>query len=946
MASIRPNLPSSPLLSPTLPLDEPSQPRPLEWADVDLHVTTGPGDASDDNALHTQRSGPFVIPVREAGTSPAEAGAADAAYQLLERIGVGGMGEVWKARQRSLGRTVALKRLRGGRESPGSMVRQFESEARLAAVLDHPNIVTIHELGRDQDERIFYTMKLSEGTAWDLALHSNRRRTKTGEIVELELRDHLEYLLEVANAVAFAHSRGVIHRDIKPANVMIGDYGEVLVLDWGLAVAREPLDLDGAETWTLATLPRSALICGTPAYMSPETANAERKLIGPATDVYLLGAVLYHVLYGRPPHQGSTVEKVIAKAKANMWEFPEELPAKLRPWHTLMRPVLLRAMASDPSLRFMNAGAFAEALRQALRNYDSAKVASQALEQLANLEIHEALPTNYQVLANLIARLEQALESWPRNLSARRGLALARLRLAEAALENGDLSLANFGLSAIERMPPPPEPEQDLLIARLTLHPPDQSLVSAPRPLDTSLAVASSRGWVSSNPSGSTAKILGSASIAGAGSGSGSKSRSAVRASPGASTIDAFDIIERRRSKRADGTSSRLAMGFVSSASISLEQLEREELIADDGEVRERTEQLRAALRERDLREQRRRNAYKGLRVLATVLALGLVLVGVTAWRALAREGRRAERERDQLSQVLLDEAAATTEARLDAVFGPAHGALIATLGWARNGSLDADEPALLNPHYMPLLESLPVVTSTLRADEAGIEYMLLHESTEQWITRETRSTGIPERCSWSATGARRNCEPLSDPYDPHTRPWYIGGMALRERSRQALLAGQDQPVHWTEPYTFFTTKEPGISISAPVEGPGGRTFVIAYDLKLTDISDFTSSLPQGVEQGQVFVLDEHDRVLGLPREVPASRRATLVLQPILEIEEAAISRRAFLEWTRRGRPTTAFRMGDDPGDRYWVGFQHVAKPDRPKLAIGVVVPESHFLPE
>src|SRR5690606_38415054 len=118
---------------------------------------------------------------------------------------------------------------------------------------------------------------------------------------------------EVSQAIAFAHSRGVIHRDIKPANVMIGDYGEVLVVDWGLAVALRPLaTLGGAETWTLAELPRSALVCGTPAYMSPETAKAARARIGPATDVYLLGAVLFHVLYGRPPHKGKTVQEVIA----------------------------------------------------------------------------------------------------------------------------------------------------------------------------------------------------------------------------------------------------------------------------------------------------------------------------------------------------------------------------------------------------------------------------------------------------------------------------------------------------------------------------------------------------------------------------------------------------------------------------------------------------------
>ncbi|NVB39464.1 serine/threonine protein kinase [Pseudenhygromyxa sp. WMMC2535] len=677
MASIRPAYPDSPPpLAPTIELDSDSPTR-----DPQLHASVYEITEQPHGVLSTQDSGPFVIPVREAGerserdASDPAPGAPESgvAYELIERIGEGGMGEVWRARQQSLGRRVALKRLRKGRERLSSVVRQFESEARLTGALDHPNIVTVHELGRDQVGRVFYTMKLIDGTPWDQALSAYRRRTAAGDEVVLDLRDHLEILLEVAQAVAFAHSRGVIHRDIKPGNVMLGDYGEVLLVDWGLAVALSPLaELGEAKTWILADLPRSALVCGTPAYMSPETAKAQRERIGLATDVYLLGAVLFHVLYGRPLHEGRSVEEVITRAKANVWSFPEDIPRKLRPWHTLLRPVIVRALASEPSLRFHDAEAFATALRQALRNYDSAKQASRAQDKLALLERGELdVAVDYQSIAKMVASFEQALESWPGNLTAYHGLGRAQLLLARAALDNSDLNLARFGLRSFAERPPPPEPEPELQLARLTLHGSDQTLIGAPRLTDTLLAIASSRNWVSSALRISSADPLGGSSISGeraaasASSASASASASAPAISPAAATVDAFGLVEQRRCVRADGTgaSARLERGQLSSLSVSL-SIEGPYLdvrLADEQALSDWAQAMQSELGMRELREQRRRITYAGLRILAGVLALGLVLVGATGWRALMR----AQVEGDRVAQVLIDELAGAIEADL-----------------------------------------------------------------------------------------------------------------------------------------------------------------------------------------------------------------------------------------------------------------------------------------
>ena len=144
-------------------------------------------------------------------------------YELLEVIGEGGMGVVYAARQSSIARTVAVKMLKPSAKVGEEQRDKFISEAVVTGELDHPNIVPIYDLGANDDGALFYSMKRVQGTPWDKVLHQ-----KT-------LDENLSILLRVADAVAFAHARGVMHRDLKPENVMLGDYGEVLVMDWGLA---------------------------------------------------------------------------------------------------------------------------------------------------------------------------------------------------------------------------------------------------------------------------------------------------------------------------------------------------------------------------------------------------------------------------------------------------------------------------------------------------------------------------------------------------------------------------------------------------------------------------------------------------------------------------------------------------------------------------------------
>lgn len=215
-------------------------------------------------------------------------------YTLTRLHAAGGIGRVWVARDTSLGRDVALKELRPERAHQPALWSRFLREAQVTGQLEHPGIVPVYEVGRRAvDNAPFYTMRFVRGRTLAEAADSYHRRRGSGEAGPLELRELLTAFVGVCNAVAFAHSRGVIHRDLKPQNVVLGDYGEVIVLDWGLAKLTGDADSDG--TSALSGAPQGEGSCddtlagqvlGTPAYMAPEQAEGQLELLGPTTDVY------------------------------------------------------------------------------------------------------------------------------------------------------------------------------------------------------------------------------------------------------------------------------------------------------------------------------------------------------------------------------------------------------------------------------------------------------------------------------------------------------------------------------------------------------------------------------------------------------------------------------------------------------------------------------------
>ena len=274
------------------------------------------------------------------GSTPLPAAFGD--YELLEELGRGGMGVVYRAVQRSLGRTVALKLLlRRDLASPADLAR-FRSEAEAAARLDHPGIVSIFEVG-EHDGHPFYSMRFIEGTT--LA-----RRLAAGP---LPPREGAALLAKVADAVQAAHDRGVLHRDLKPSNILIDTAGEPLVSDFGLA---KQLEADGSVTHTGAIL-------GTPCYMSPEQAAGSRGDVGPTSDVWSLGAILYQMLVGRPPFQAaSPMDTLLAVLEAD-----PPLPRSVaRDADRDLEMVALKALQKPQDLRYPSAAALAADLRSYL----------------------------------------------------------------------------------------------------------------------------------------------------------------------------------------------------------------------------------------------------------------------------------------------------------------------------------------------------------------------------------------------------------------------------------------------------------------------------------------------------------------------------------------------------------------------------------------------------
>ncbi|MCA9705758.1 MAG: protein kinase [Myxococcales bacterium] len=347
-------------------------------------------------------------------------------------LGEGGMGVVRLAVQVAMGREVAVKAVQPARRGPGP-TRKLLQEAWTAGRLEHPNIVPVYDITADDDGHPLIVLKRIEGESWSSFIAAPERAQDLLSVVDV-LEWHLQVLVQVCHAIHFAHDRRVVHLDLKPDNVMIGRHGEVYVVDWGIALALED---DGSGRLPLAA--DHDEILGTPHYMAPEMLEGDGRRLDERTDVYLLGAVVFEVLAGRPPHQGEGLMEVLHAVVMEEPALPASVPRELA-------EICRRAMARDPAHRYPGAQPLREALQAFLRHRDSGRLAQQAQERVDELAAVLAGEgsdrSRHELFAQARFGFEQALASWPGNDQARQGLGRATALVVRYELEHGDPQVA------------------------------------------------------------------------------------------------------------------------------------------------------------------------------------------------------------------------------------------------------------------------------------------------------------------------------------------------------------------------------------------------------------------------------------------------------------------------------------------------------------------------
>ena len=376
------------------------------------------------------------------------------AYTTLDTLGQGGAAMVRRARQLVLDREVAIKTPLRERLGPAGVQRVLQ-EAWVTGSLEHPGVVPVHDLVVDEEGCPHIVMRRIAGHTWTELL-----RAPATVAAQFGVRDvmawHLRVLMSVAGTVHHAHQRGVLHRDLKPDNVMIGAAGEVYLLDWGLAVA---LDEETGRHLPLAV--SQTTLAGTPHYMAPEMARADGAAFGVATDVYLLGGLLFTVLTGRPPHDGDDVQAVVDAAAAEVPVVPPGVPGRLR-------ALCDAALAMDPADRPASAESFRRSVQAWLEERDADALAEAGVAALTQLrELIEAgnataVPGAF---AAVRAPCDQALARAPHHPAALAARDRAFLHMVDFELQNGTARAAASLLAEV-RQPPPGVAERIEAVAR------------------------------------------------------------------------------------------------------------------------------------------------------------------------------------------------------------------------------------------------------------------------------------------------------------------------------------------------------------------------------------------------------------------------------------------------------------------------------------------------
>lgn len=389
---------------------------------------------------HTWPEGAF--PQLAAGLPPLVAAGG---IEVGEAIGEGAFGVVSSAIQVPLDREVAVKQVR---EELGDTAacRSLLREGRVLGRLEHPNIVPVYMLGADANDRPLIVMKRVEGVSWHVYIGEQGLTAPDGVLDRIDW--HLRVLMQVANAAHFAHQRGVVHRDIKTSNVMVGAFGEVYLLDWGLA-----LTIDTRAGLTVQrTKGAKRYIAGTLGFMPPEMATGFVELVDARTDVYMLGASLHHVVTGHARHLGDVRERIRSATLSEPCDYGHGVPSELA-------AICNRSMHREQAERYQTARAFHDALSEYLTHRSSLRLTRESATQLAHLRKRLDDPDAgddhriHRLAGECRFGFRAALREWPENPAAKRGHADVLEAMADHALAQGD---ANAVERLLQDHPDPP----------------------------------------------------------------------------------------------------------------------------------------------------------------------------------------------------------------------------------------------------------------------------------------------------------------------------------------------------------------------------------------------------------------------------------------------------------------------------------------------------------
>ncbi len=270
----------------------------------------------------------------------------------LGLLGSGGMSRVYRVRDEALGREVAFKVLRPDLAKEDIALERFIEEARITAQLDHPNIPPVYALASDRKKSACFTMKLLEGRSLQQLLEVNEDENVDG------LFPSLDVLVRVCDAVAFAHARGILHLDLKPSNVMVGEYGQIYLVDWGLARRKDELPTAKNDDETAH---------GTPAYMAPEQARGQNHALDERTDIFALGGILYRILAGRPPYVAATGQATFELAVKGHILPPGEVATLGQLMPRRLVAICMRALSAEAGQRYPTVAALKRELEDFIR---------------------------------------------------------------------------------------------------------------------------------------------------------------------------------------------------------------------------------------------------------------------------------------------------------------------------------------------------------------------------------------------------------------------------------------------------------------------------------------------------------------------------------------------------------------------------------------------------